>query len=121
MSDGHDHHHHNAPPNPYLERRRDAEETAALAQRVGAIESLLIEKGLVTKEALDTLVDIYENDIGPMNGARVVARAWVDADYKARLLADATPAIAELERAVWQRLESFVPCFPLILGRKRTS
>ncbi len=94
--DGHDHHHHNAPPNPYLEPRRTPEETAALTERVANIEALLIAKGLVTKEALDTVVDVYENDIGPMNGARVVARAWVDADFKARLLQDATAAIAEL-------------------------
>ncbi len=96
---GHDHGHHHphdAPPNPYLEPRRTKEETAALADRVAIIESLLIEKGLVTKEALDTLVDIYENDIGPMNGAQVVARAWVDPAYKERLLDNATEAIAEL-------------------------
>lgn len=95
---GHDpsHDHHNAPANPYLERRRGPEETAALEQRVQTIEALLIEKGLVTKEALDALVDVYENDIGPMNGATVVARAWVDPEYKRRLLEDATAAIAEL-------------------------
>ena len=90
------HEHHNAPPNPYLERRRSPAETAAIEQRVEAIESLLIEKGLVSKDALDKLVDIYENDLGPMNGAKVVARAWVDAGYKQRLLDDATSAIAEL-------------------------
>ena len=61
-----------------------------------ALESLLVEKGLVDRNALDALVDTYENKIGPRNGARVVARAWVDPAYKARLLADATSAIAEL-------------------------
>ena len=64
--------------------------------RVKALESLLVEKGLVDRNALDALVDTYENKIGPRNGARVVARAWVDPAYKARLLADATGAIAEL-------------------------
>ena len=93
----HEHDHHNAPPNPYLERRRDERETADLAKRVETIEALLIEKGLVSKEALDTLVDIYENDIGPMNGARVVARAWTDEAYKQHLLEDATAAIATHE------------------------
>lgn len=66
------------------------------ALRVQALESLLVEKGLVDPEALDALVDAYEHRIGPHNGARVVARAWKDAAYKVRLLADATAAIAEL-------------------------
>lgn len=67
-----------------------------LALRVAALESLLIEKGLVDPAALDALVDTYEHKIGPRNGAKVVARAWVDPAYKARLLEDATAAIAEL-------------------------
>ena len=67
-----------------------------LTLRVKALESLLVEKGLVDRSALDALVDTYENKIGPRNGARVVARAWVDPAYKARLLADATSAISEL-------------------------
>ena len=67
-----------------------------LALRVKALESLLVEKGLVDPAALDALVDTYEHKIGPRNGARVVARAWVDPAYKRRLLADATAAIAEL-------------------------
>lgn len=92
----HGHSHHDAPPNPHLERRRTPEETAALEQRVKTLESLLIEKGYVTKETIDKIVDVYENDFGPENGAKVVARAWVDPDYKKRLLEDATPAIAEL-------------------------
>ncbi len=91
-----DHSHHDAPPNPYLERRRTPEETAELEQRVSRLESLLIEKGYVSKETLDRVIDTYENDLGPMNGAKVVARAWVDPDYKRRLLEDATSAIAEL-------------------------
>ena len=64
--------------------------------RVKSLESLLVEKGLVERAALDALVDTFEHKIGPRNGARVVARAWVDADYKQRLLANATAAIAEL-------------------------
>ena len=66
------------------------------ALRVKALESLLVEKGLVDRSALDTLIDAYENKIGPRNGARVVARAWSDPAYKQRLLADADTAIAEL-------------------------
>jgi nitrile hydratase len=66
------------------------------ALRVMALESLLIEKGLVDREALDALVETYEHKVGPHNGAKVVARAWKDPGYKARLLADATAAIAEL-------------------------
>jgi nitrile hydratase len=64
--------------------------------RVKALESLLVDKGLVDPATLDKLVDTYENRIGPRNGARVVARAWVDPTYRKRLLEDATAAIAEL-------------------------
>jgi nitrile hydratase len=66
------------------------------ALRVKSLESLLVEKGIVERAALDALVDTFEHKIGPRNGARVVARAWVDADYKKRLLANAPDAIAEL-------------------------
>jgi nitrile hydratase len=66
------------------------------ALRVMALESLLVEKGLVDPAALDALIDAYEHKIGPRNGAQVVARAWVDPDYKKRLLTNATSAIAEL-------------------------
>jgi nitrile hydratase subunit alpha len=64
--------------------------------RVKALESLLVDKGLVDPAALDRLIDAYESKIGPRNGARVVARAWVDPAYKQRLLADGSAAIAEL-------------------------
>ena len=90
------HHPHDAPANPYHANRRSDSENQALEERVSRIESLLVEKGIVSREALDKLVDIYENDLGPMNGARVVARAWVDPDFKSRLLENATAAIAEL-------------------------
>ena len=67
-----------------------------IALRVKALESLLLEKGLVEAETLDAIVELYEHNIGPKNGAQVVARAWIDPEYKARLLADPTSAIAEL-------------------------
>ena len=66
------------------------------AQRVRVLEALLVAKGYVDPAALDAIVDTYETKIGPHCGAQVVARAWSDADYKARLLWDATAAIAEL-------------------------
>ena len=75
---------HSSEPEPYP------------ALRVRALESLLIEKGLLSSDAVDKLVAVYEHDVGPMNGARVVARAWVDPAYRQRLLADGTAAIAEL-------------------------
>src|SRR5881396_2318814 len=65
------------------------------ALRAKALESLLVEKGLVDPKALDELIDTYETKVGPRNGARIVARAWTDPDYKRRLRADATAAIAE--------------------------
>ena len=73
-----------------------AELPSYLEARVRAIESLLIEKGIASTDAIDAVVAAYERDIGPLNGARVVARAWVDPEYKRRLLDDGTAAIAEL-------------------------
>ena len=72
---------------------------AALAEverRVRALEALLTEKGIVSPAFIDSVAETFANDIGPMNGARVVAKAWVDPDFKQRLLADGTAAIAEL-------------------------
>lgn len=66
------------------------------ALRVKALESLLLEKGLIETSAIDELIDLFENRLGPWNGAKVVARAWTDPDYKAWLLQDATAAIAEM-------------------------
>jgi nitrile hydratase len=66
------------------------------AIRAEALESLLIERGLLTAAAVDEVIERYNERMGPMNGARVVARAWLDPDYRARLLADGTAAIAEL-------------------------
>jgi nitrile hydratase len=67
-----------------------------LALRVKSLESLLVEKGLVDRAALDALIDTYEHKVGPRNGAQVIARAWVDPAYKQRLLTDSNKAIAEL-------------------------
>jgi nitrile hydratase len=66
------------------------------ALRAEALESLLVEKGLVAPEGIDAVIRRYEQDVGPLNGARVVARAWTDPAYRERLLGDATAAIAEL-------------------------
>jgi nitrile hydratase subunit alpha len=67
-----------------------------LALRVKALESLLLEKGLIANDTVDAIVSVYEHDTGPMNGARVVARAWTDPAYKQRLLSDAAAAVYEL-------------------------
>ena len=80
---GHGHDHGQAPPSD-------------IALRVKALESLLVEKGLVDPAALDAIVDHFEHRVGPRDGARVVARAWTDPAFRERLLADATSAIAEL-------------------------
>jgi len=98
MSDhhhGHDHahehdHEHDDRPGPHGAPLTDVQ------LRVRALESLLVDKGLVDPKALDTLIDTYETKVGPRNGARVVAKAWVDPAFKQRLLADSTAAIAEL-------------------------
>jgi nitrile hydratase len=83
-----EHHHHHS--HDYTEPPSD------LVLRVKALESLLVEKGLVDPTAIDLLIDAYETKIGPRNGAKVVARAWVDPDFKKWLLQDATAAIASL-------------------------
>jgi nitrile hydratase len=83
--DAHDHHHDPGQDPP-----------SDMALRVKALESLLVEKGLVDPAALDAIIDTYEHKVGPRNGARVVARAWSDPAYLGRLRADATAAIAEL-------------------------
>jgi nitrile hydratase subunit alpha len=69
---------------------------AGMPDRVAALESILVEKGYVQPDTLDTIVTTYEEDVGPRNGAKVVARSWVDPAYRERLLTDATTAIAEL-------------------------
>jgi nitrile hydratase subunit alpha len=72
---------------------RSEEEIAA---RVKALEALMIEKGIMTTDAVDRLAEIYENEVGPHLGAKVVAKAWTDPEFKARLLANATEACAEV-------------------------
>jgi nitrile hydratase len=84
MTHDHDHEHPHARPPSEVELR------------ARALEALLAERGLVSTDAIDAVVALYENDVGPQNGAAVVARAWVDPDYRERLLRDAAPAIAEL-------------------------
>jgi nitrile hydratase subunit alpha len=80
MGDGH---HHPLPTTP-------------VEDRVAALESVLVEKGIVDPSAIDAVVEFFEQSVGPINGAKVVARAWVDDAYRGRLLADGTAAIAEL-------------------------
>jgi nitrile hydratase len=72
------------------------ESNTNMALRVRALESLLLEKGLIETPAIDELVDMFENRLGPWNGAKVVARAWSDPEYKQRLLADGTAALTEM-------------------------
>ncbi len=88
----HDHDHHHDHDHGHHHR----EPESLLSLRVRALESLLVEKKLVSSEAVDRIVSAYEEDIGPHNGAKVVARAWVDPAYRQRLLADGTAAIEEL-------------------------
>jgi nitrile hydratase len=84
--DGDGHHAHGHHPQP--------ESYAAL--RTKALESLLAEKGLIASDAIDAIVQKFEQDIGPLNGAKVVARAWVDPEFKRRLLENGTESIAEM-------------------------
>ena len=93
---GHDHaHHHDHDHDDDLPGAHDAP-LSGPALKVKALESLLIDKGLVDPKALDELIDTYETKVGPRNGARVVAKAWVDPAYKQRLLANGGAAIDEL-------------------------
>lgn len=87
MSDPHDHRHDHDEERP----------APSIVTKVKALESLLVEKGLIEPGAIDAIVDIYEHNVGPRNGARVVARAWVDADFKRRLIENASAAIAEFD------------------------
>ncbi len=83
MSGNHNGGHHPAPDAP-------------AAVRAKALESLLVEKGIIASDVIDRVVSTYEQDIGPLIGARIVARAWTDPEFKRRLLADGTAAIAEM-------------------------
>jgi len=88
---GHEHVHEHV-----HEHEHRPEPLAPIEARVAAIEAVLIEKGLFDSAVLDAIVDNFEHNLGPLNGARVVARAWVDPAYRERLLTDGTAAIAEL-------------------------
>ena len=93
MSHDHEHDHHDE--DDVQEHREHGAPLSEVELRVRALESLLVDKGLVDPAALDALIDTYETKVGPRNGARVVARAWVDPVYKQRLLEDGTGAVAE--------------------------
>src|SRR3954449_7272955 len=88
---GHDHDHEHGPGHEHPH----AAPASPLAERVKSLEALLVTKKLVDPDSLNALIDTYEHKVGPRNGAKVVARAWVDPAYKERLLGDATAAIAE--------------------------
>ena len=79
-----------------MAERTHTEDRPPAAVRAEALESLLAERGLVKSEVLDGFINRFVNDVGPMNGAKVVAKAWVDDDYRQRLLADGTGAIKDM-------------------------
>ena len=87
MSEDHEHDHDGG---------HHPQQLSPIEARVRAVESLLVERGLVSSDAIDRVVSAFEKDIGPLNGARAVARAWVDAEFKKRLLTDATAALRDL-------------------------
>jgi nitrile hydratase len=91
----HGHHHHHHDDDDVQEHREHGAPLTDVELRVRALESLLVDKGLVEPAALDALIDTYETKVGPRNGAKVVARAWLDPAYKRRLLEDGTAAVAE--------------------------
>ena len=95
MSHDHEHHHHHHDDDDVQEHREHGAPLSEVELRVRALESLLVDKGLVDPAALDALIDTYETKVGPRNGARIVARAWVDPRFKQRLLEDGTAAVAE--------------------------
>ena len=96
MSDQHDEAHEHDAAESFEQRILTDAENREREIRVKAIEALLVERELVSDELLDSVLDSYENDIGPLNGCRVVARAWTDPAYKIRLLENGTAAVAEL-------------------------
>jgi nitrile hydratase len=95
VSHNHEHHHHHDDDDDVQEHRDHGAPLSEVELRVRALESLLVDKGLVDPAALDALIDTYETKVGPRNGARIVARAWVDPAFKRRLLEDGTAAVAE--------------------------
>ncbi len=121
MPDDHAHSHHHT----------QGSELSEMDVRVRALETILTEKGYVDPAALDKIVEAFETRIGPHNGARIVARAWIDPEFKRRLLADATEAANSLgefgprrqppdrgrEHADTSITSSSAPCAPVIRGR----
>ena len=98
MSQEHEPHHHHDHDHDDDDVQEHREHDAPLTEvelRVRALESLLVDKGLVDPAALDAIIDTYETKVGPRNGAKIVAHAWVDPDYRRRLLEDGTAAVAE--------------------------
>jgi nitrile hydratase len=96
VSHDHEHHHdHHDDEDDVQEHREHGAPLSPVELRVRALESLLVDKGLVDPAALDALIDTYETKVGPRNGAKIVARAWVDPVFKRRLLEDGTAAVAE--------------------------
>jgi nitrile hydratase len=100
VSQEHEPHHHHDHDHDHddddvQEHREHGAPLTEVELRVRALESLLVDKGLVDPAALDAIIDTYETKVGPRNGAKIVAHAWVDPDYRRRLLEDGTAAVAE--------------------------
>ena len=95
----HDHHHHDHGHGHHHDHDHDHDhsELSPMDARVRALETILVEKGYVDPAALDVLIETYETKVGPHTGARALAKSWVDPAYRARLLKDATAAVAELD------------------------
>jgi nitrile hydratase alpha subunit len=102
--DAHDHDH--------IDAERDPHSDDDLEDRVRAVQSLLVEKGLITTDAVEAVISDYEEEIGPLNGARVVARAWEEPEYREWLLEDATAAVADFDFEVGEQRLSFVENTP---------
>jgi nitrile hydratase subunit alpha len=96
MSQDHDHHHHDGDHHRGDHDHQHGSDLSEMQLRVRALESILTEKGYVDSAALDRIIEAYETRIGPHNGARAVAKAWVDPDFKRALIADATAAVGSL-------------------------
>jgi nitrile hydratase alpha subunit len=103
---GHDHDH------DHIDAERDPHSDDELEDRVRAVQSLLVEKGLITTDAVEAVISDYEEEIGPLNGARVVARAWEEPEYREWLLEDATAAVADFDFEVGEQRLSFVENTP---------
>ena len=108
---GHDHGHHSGHDHDH-EAERDPNSNHEMEDRVRALQSLLVEKGLLTSDAVDAVIQAYDERIGPLNGARVVARAWTDPDYREWLLEDATAAVGDFGFEVGEQRLAFVENTP---------